>query len=67
MYQNDDFFIKNDELCRFDELDDSMIEEFNWDEFTYLTKIANVELELGELEEAWAIMDPEDSDAVVRN
>jgi calcium-binding protein CML len=54
------------EEALFEELDDNAIAEINWDEFTYLAKIADVEMEVEELEEAWKIMDPEDTDIVVK-
>ena len=54
------------EMALFEVLDDNLIGEFNWDEFTYLPAAAEVELTGEELEEAWAALDPKDTGAVTQ-
>ena len=49
------------EKALFHMLDDNLIGDFNWDEFTYLPSIAQVQLTEEDLQEVWAILDRNDT------
>jgi Ca2+-binding EF-hand superfamily protein len=54
------------EISLFEALDDNLIGEFNWDEFTYLPTIADLELDEEALAEAWLALDPNDTGFVTQ-